>query len=476
MNRAAKDSPFLETFSTNINANGLQTPIAIHCANRDELGKIFDLALQYIKSNDIKAMILGLNTLINFISLIQSSPVISTQFFSRILSECPFEPLITHLTTYPNHPLLIRLILKFITKVITIAPQTIDVFLSSNFHDILLTLMPSKEAIKCIKKMFFLNENYRDLLLGSNFQKYLLHFIFQLRSSFIPSVSLFENDYISFLTEFQSYFIFDLEDYTSIVDLFFKNIIAHSEQETYAQESYIDFLLNSNDVNLLSLVCHRTDDLIKVFQLYLRPAYGKVKSKVLSYFNKIILLFPEFAPAFVNPPHLIKMLSTDNHLDKTESVVRFVFSLCNVSQEICEQLMTFDLFSTLINMFSTLNAALKYQIYMVLVLLVNKYPPTCEFYAYFNNPEMLGLFKDNFLEYTEYILEGNDPNKNVVLDFLMIIVERAANKNSNLFVGVLFQQMLMQHFYETIQNLTLNEDETISEKAKVLCQKFEELI
>lgn len=370
------------------------------------------------------------------------------------------------------HPFFLKELLKIIKLIFENMPQLIDQFLEMDLSNILLSLMPNKYASKCIIKMIENSEQYRSILVQSQFQKQILQMINNLSQMGSDIKYFYEKYYISILFVIHQYAEFDDSDYDNFLSLFMDNFYSRNEDQTLSQKSYINFLRFSNDSKLIHKFVTNPSIIEYLITYYHKPAYSKVRDDVLEYFAQIIHMFNDYASLFIQPAYLPYISSMFVDKENLVSVSHFIFEICRSSFTNCQIIMNQAIFNKLNFHFANCSIEVKNAIYMIFCLLLD-YPHNSQFYQYFSDPN---LFDHKvFFDYLDMILQIEGELKNSVLQLFHMLLENIIAGDDQPFLNNLAEHLLSSDFYTVLQICCESDDQEFGNSAKLLVQKIETL-
>ena len=454
--------------------------------NHEKLFQFFIFTCQLLMNDSNQQIFYGLNSLKNILLISESQPELKTQILSYLLSQNLHCFLISKLENQALHPFITKIILQIFNIIMKTQQEFINELISSNFHDLLVSLLPSKQALECIQTMFLLHEDYHNLLLTNHFHKHLLRYILSLDHIESPFKFFWESDYVSFLIFLQPYVQFDDADYEILIrrfilvigidedelDFFHPN---STENPFYAvQKSYIKFLNNSEDGHLIELFCSQQDNLLYIISLFPKNTYKFIASKIFVYLEKIVCTSIEFASLFASPvfaEHFAMMLSNDSYL---EEIVQLIFIICRELKAKCNEFVTEILFKALNSTLVSSSYSIQKTVFCTFLILLRN-DPSCSYYPFFSDSQLFNY--QTFFEFSDLFFDSGTTEKGILLETIFHIL-RNSQINPNLPLNQMFiQYILTADFYERLHKVIESVDnEEVSNQAKLLMEKIDELM
>ncbi|OHS96702.1 hypothetical protein TRFO_37110 [Tritrichomonas foetus] len=429
--------------------------------------KVYQISLENLKSPQHIHVIMGLASLINLLHFSNDDALLQE------LTQADFLAFLwTKITSDLVHPSERKFALLFIRDLMEKCPPLIENFIQSNNHQFLINILPDYSASKVLKICILNSESLRAFLIESQFIKFVLS---QLKAKKVKQLCYFrssnyENNYLRLLLALQPYVYFDEKDKRSFLLAFKRNFSSKTPDTRYAQHKYIKFLLLSNDIEFVHafISMNMIEFLMKNFFV---PAFTLERCNVIQYFSKIASISEKHASYFLTLPIEDFLVICLNTVEKVSSVVLdFIFHICKASYQICNELMTENLFNNIVFNFGMSNYELKLKTYHFFVFLLVTYPDA-PFIGYFNESTI-----EKFLLFGDECLEGETHRAIIVKMLAILLTQSEAVFNKNLIVAVK-AHVLLSDFHEILEKaMNVNEDdERFMESANLLLDEIEKL-
>ncbi|KAK8878208.1 hypothetical protein M9Y10_004973 [Tritrichomonas musculus] len=443
--------------------------------NIEQIQSVFPIICNHIKSIDASYACISMYALKCILKITSQIDKDASQSFYAFVMQPDFLLfLLQKIQADTVHPFFLKNALKIIKLIIVFFPPIIDHLLQCNFKDILFSILPNKYAAKCIISMIEYNEIFKVSLIQSNFYKNIFQMIANLPQMYSDLFSYYENSYMEILLQLQPYIHFDDSDYETFFTFFLRNFAPKTSLQAKAQLSYITFLLQSQDPELMIRFFHHPKKIIeKLLFNFKYPAYGNVRKEVLQYFERIIQTSDQFASYFATP-QMATLISEMLIEDKTiVQVSHFLYTICLSSLENCQNIMTEELFSDLNFCFSNELFDTQYSILIIYILLL-KYPRNSTFFPFFSDSKLID--PQSLFEFCDIIIQSQLDGKFEVLSLYNLLVDYMPTSNNNEFLNLALRHITTEDFIDLLNECINSGESDFANASKVVLEKIENLI
>ena len=357
------------------------------------------------------------------------------------------------------HPGYRKHALLFIHRYLSINKKLIDPFISAEFGNILISLLPDNVSIKIMKLCIQNSEQYRNTLFTQGF----LQKIFELLKSIIDQTffrrsSVLEHRCVSILTALQPYGKFSHDQITAFLFLFKRSW----EQDHFqSPNKYLEHLLKSEDYDFITnfINCGLVPYVLQLFSCKI-PETEQIN--IFLYLIKILKSSEECAKIFENIAisEFIDLLLKDyisqkafiNSKKAFFVLMDFIAALTQSSYISYSNVLTDSIFMNLFSLFQQNNYAIEQKTFQFFILFIGTYP---------NSPfiKLFVKFEEEFFEFLKVALESTDESLKLnIIKFLVIFLTNSAEIHSP-FSDFIIKNVCLESFISSLDILSDTLDE-----------------